>query len=207
MEKFDRHALVAALDAVGDLLYERGHTAKVLVVGGAALVLRGLVERTTVDVDVLALLYESGLSHPDPFPPHIQEIVETVANEYGYASDWMNGHAARLWNDVWPEGLPEQLQKGVIWKTYGGLQVGLVGREALVALKVYAVVNGDSRQTVIETGQLATDANTLRHLNDLTRLAPSDAELAEAKLWLEEQNQGQSFLRALEAVLRHVQGT
>lgn len=42
------------LTALGETLQEAGEPVALLVVGGASLSLRGLVERTTKDVDVIA---------------------------------------------------------------------------------------------------------------------------------------------------------
>jgi hypothetical protein len=51
----DTHfALDQALRAAGDLLARRGQTATIVVVGGTALNLMHVVERTTRDVDVIA---------------------------------------------------------------------------------------------------------------------------------------------------------
>ncbi len=66
--------LERGLAAVGDLLAAEGVEVGIIVAGGTALNLLGIVQRTTEDVDVLAVLQDragSGgvtLAPPDPLP-------------------------------------------------------------------------------------------------------------------------------------------
>jgi len=55
-----RAALVEALQAVGERLAYDGATCTLVVVGGAALNLLGIVDRPTIDVDVLARVGDDG---------------------------------------------------------------------------------------------------------------------------------------------------
>lgn len=61
-------SLDQALRATGELLARRGQTAAVVVVGGTALNLLGVIERATRDVDVIA----AGILQPDGPPADIQ---------------------------------------------------------------------------------------------------------------------------------------
>lgn len=186
MNQLDSDALNEALTAVGEVLAERGHTARVLVVGGAAQILRGLTDRLTVDVDVLALDYDGTLANPDPLPPHLQAAVDLVARNYGYDTDWLNGKVAVFFGDGWPDGLPPDVLADVEWREFGGLSIGLAGTPVLIALKLYAVANAvahndpDARDRPETSG----DADVQRHWRDLVRLEPTDDDLTRSLTWL-----------------------
>ena len=53
-----------ALTAVGEILAAEGKSAAIVIVGGAALNLLGVVDRATRDVDVMALAEPSDTEHP-----------------------------------------------------------------------------------------------------------------------------------------------
>lgn len=53
--------------------------ARIIVVGGAALVLRGDVHRPTGDVDVLAEVINDSLLLPRPFSASLEQAIERVA--------------------------------------------------------------------------------------------------------------------------------
>ena len=68
-----RKDLENALQAVGELLSSAGQRISIVVIGGAALHLQGVIERTTRDVDVVALTNEPGgfeqlIRPPKPLP-------------------------------------------------------------------------------------------------------------------------------------------
>ena len=82
-----------ALRALGEILAALGERVGIVVLGGAALNLLGVVERLTTDVDVLALGHpgrRSRLSRPDPLPPVLVSAVERVARDLGLSPDWLN---------------------------------------------------------------------------------------------------------------------
>ena len=104
-----------------------------MVVGGATLNLLGLIDRTTQDVDVIALASDpvgavpALLGPPDPLPDALQRAIVRVARDFGLAPDWINTAIARQWS----QGLPPWLPHDITWRRYGGLHVGLVGGERL----------------------------------------------------------------------------
>lgn len=53
---YARARLEQALQALGDLLMDRGEPYTVVAIGGGALQFRGLTERSTEDIDVVAML-------------------------------------------------------------------------------------------------------------------------------------------------------
>lgn len=164
----------------------------IVVVGGASLAARGIVDRTTNDVDVIARVEEiSGelrLSRASPFPAAFAESVERVARDYQLPREWLNSVVDRQWD----AGLPPHLMHDVLWKRYSTLSVGYVGRRALISLKLFAAVDQGEKS---------------KHWQDLLVLHPSDKELDEAEAWVEDQDaseQFRDFLRQASERLRKI---
>ena len=161
------------------------------MVGGATLNLLGLIERTTQDVDVIALAADpigvvpALLAPPDPLPDALQRAILRVSRDFGLAPDLINTAIARQWS----QGLPPWLSHDITWRRYGGLHLGLVGRRTLLALKLFAAVDQSVRSV---------------HAQDLLALAPSDAELEEAAAWVVTQDASDSFPRLIAEVVEHV---
>lgn len=178
-----------ALSAVGELLAaERTHVS-IVVVGGATLNLLGIVRRSTRDVDVIARAFrdEEGTLHltrAEPFPPALRTAIATVARDLGLPGDWMNAEVGMQWS----QGLPPWILADIEWRPHAGLSVGLVGRRTLIALKLFAAVDGTSRV----------------HLQDLLALRPSDAELGESAAWVEGQDAAAEFPALVAEVVAHV---
>jgi len=163
-----------ALTALGEQLSAESVELRIVVVGGAALNLLGIVRRTTRDEDVIALATSgpSGmqLQNPDPLPEALTRGIRIVARDLQIPPDWMNSAVAGQWQT----GLPAAMEQRLTWRQFGALWVGLAGRADLVALKVYAAAD-----------QPGPDS---RHMQDLFALAPSEAELAGAATWIETQD-------------------
>lgn len=181
--------LEAALRAVGELLEADGVHVAVVVVGGAALTLQGIVERGTFDIDVIARAEAEGdsmiLVEAEPLPTALTDAVTTVARDLTLQADWMNTVVARQWT----QGLPPGTAEGITWRTYGGLTVGLVGRGTLIALKLFAAADRGPDSV---------------HVQDLVALDPDADELAEAAAWIRGQDAAPEFPGILEEVLTHV---
>jgi hypothetical protein len=180
-----------ALAAVGDLLQAGGEEIAVVVVGGATLNLLGIVRRSTSDVDVIAQAYrdEAGqlrLAHAEPFPESLQRAIQTVARDFSLAADWMNAAVGKQW----AQGLPPSTSEEITWRTYGGLDVGLVGRRALITLKLFATVDQGPKSV---------------HHQDLVELAPTDDELREAAAWVETQDASPIFPQLVQEAVAFVQ--
>ena len=184
-----------ALHAVGGLLRAEDAHAAVVVVGGASLSLLGLVPRTTRDVDVIARVQEpepdaepggnaiSGhLVPPDPLPEPLVRAIRTVARDFGLPAYWMNTDVALQWR----YGLPPALEEELTWRRYDALTVGLVGRGSLIALKLFAAVDGGP------TGV---------HFQDLVALRPTEDELSQAASWVRTQDASSVFLQMVGEVV------
>ncbi len=178
-----------ALAAVGDLLAAEGHTAAIVIVGGAALNLLGVVARSTRDVDVLAVATAPGkaLRRPEPLPAPLAKAVARVARDLELSPDWLNAQVAGQWDT----GLPPGLETRVAWKRYGGLAVGIADRRDIVFFKLYAAADDVGTQS--------------RHFQDLLALAPTAEELGAAASWVKEQDPSPDFGAVVDQVVRHAQ--
>ncbi len=130
-----RHEMNA--DEIEEGLRKVGHaldwpgTVEVLLVGGAAGLITGLLARgrTTIDCDVLAYTPANAWTR-------VEAAAEAVARELGFSPTWLN-------SDVQVRLSPEMLPKGwqdrrVLVGRYGKLHVFAVSRADLIALKFLA---------------------------------------------------------------------
>jgi len=184
--------LEAPLRAIGDLLDRRGHAAAIVIVGGTALNLLGIVSRTTRDVDVIAVgnltegIPPSTLLPPDPLPEYLLELIARVARDFGISDDWMNFVAGGQWQT----GLPPGFEERVSWQRMGALWIGLPGRIDLISLKLYAAADDIGPSS--------------RHFTDLIALDPTSDELVAAADWIGTQDPSPDFSKVVAEVVHHV---
>jgi len=171
--------LSLAINRVGELLQAQGQVYRIVIIGGAAMNLLGFVRRTTSDVDILAfgdqradMLPIRIHPPPEPLPAELIRAAEAVARAMDLRLDWLNALPAGQWK----LGLPPGLEDRVEWRTFSSLEVGLVARQDLVFLKLYAAADDTGPKSV--------------HFQDLVALAPSDEELEAARIWVVAQDTG-----------------
>jgi hypothetical protein len=182
-----RAAVEAALNAVGERLAYASEPCTIVVLGGAAVNLLGIVDRPTIDVDVLARADEAGAIHPpDPLPDALQRAIAAVARDQGLLEHWMNTTVA----DQWRFGLPPGLAERIEWRSYGGLRVGIVGRRDLICFKLYASADQTGPDNV--------------HVRDLLALKPNDEELGWAAEWVRSQDPSPQFHQTVGKVVEYV---
>lgn len=184
-----------ALQLVGELLAADGLRHDIVILGGAALNLLGLVERATIDVDILAFAAPAGvgaagappLQPPtEPLPASLVAAARTVARDLGLDPHWLNTGPALQWR----AGLPVGLATRVHWYRFSGLHVGLVDRYDLIFFKLFAAADAAGPSSV--------------HYQDLLALRPNAAELQAAGEWVATQDASPAFATVLDTVLRHV---
>jgi hypothetical protein len=189
-----------ALTQVGEQLAYELLRFSVVVVGGAALNLLGIVKRSTSDVDILAFSNDvenssdEALSRaPEPVPPELALAIEIVAGEMNLDPHWLNVGPGLQW----AQGLPEGLGKRLLWNHYGpsdepafGLDVGLASRYDLIFFKLYAAADHASTGSV--------------HYKDLLALEPTPEELDAAADWIRPQNASPEFHKILDQLLDHL---
>jgi hypothetical protein len=158
----------------------------VMVCGGSALNLSGLITRTTEDVDELGI--ESGVRELEPLPEWLLRCAEEVGVELGLEEDWFNDAASVLKNLGYPAGLMERAKR----ERFGdGFEVAIASRMDLIAMKCLAALDPKSGR---------------KHLEDLVDLAPSGEEVLFAQSWLFARPTSPQFRQAFErlcAVLGH----
>ncbi len=184
MTDLDRSSLTEALHALGDVLESRGYSFELVLVGGAALLLRGTVSRPTKDGDVVGERRPDGsIARLHVLPPELAQAALDVARAYGLADDWLNLGPASLLDGPLPDGFAERLDP----VEFAALRLWIAGREDLVALKLWA-----SADRWPAPG---------RHLADLLALAPTTDELGRAAEWTRLRDSSSGYRELLAAVL------
>ena len=179
-----------ALQAVGDLLADENERFAIVVIGGAALQLLGIVRRTTHDVDVVAFGHATApptrlIRPPNPLPAPLVRAVRAVARDRDLGEDWLNGGPGGQWDN--PSPLPPGFESRVHWQSFGGLEVGIADRFDLVHFKLEAAADHP------------TSAN--RHFRDLLALSPTPPELRTAANWVRENNADNGYYASVERVI------
>ncbi len=173
------------LGALGEQLAAAGQQFDLVVIGGSALLALGLVERTTRDVDVLAISGPEGLVPADPLPSALAQARDRVAQDFGLPADWLNPGPTELLRF----GLPEGFLSRVEARTYGtALTVRYAGRLDQIHFKLYAMV----------------DQGAGRHEADLRALDPTADELLAAARWARTHDPSDGFRQELVAALAHL---
>ncbi|WP_129630279.1 DUF6036 family nucleotidyltransferase [Candidatus Oscillochloris fontis] len=143
--------MTQALTRLGALAAEQGHTLTLVVVGGAALVLRYQARLSTQDVDAFFVT-----------PPERRETrawATIVARELGLPADWLNDGA---------KGFMQDMSYGPLLIDAPGIKVYQISAEQLLAMKLSAWRDEQD------------EADALVVLNDLAAHYPSKEALWDA---------------------------
>jgi hypothetical protein len=179
--------IAAVLTAVGELIAADGVTYAIVIIGGAALNLSGIIGRPTNDVDILAWRTEGKITRPpDLLPLPLVRAIGAVADRFGLPADWLNTLAASQWDTGLPPGLTERVR----WRDYAALTVGVIDRYDLIFFKVYAAADSGPRD---------------RHYQDLLALRPTGGELTAAIAWVRTQDPSVEFAGMLENLYHRLQ--
>lgn len=181
---FSREGLESALRTLGAVLESRGESSRILVAGGSSLLLLGLVERPTADLDVIGLAQGSHYIKAAAIPPELAAAVRDVGAALGLSKTWLNNGPASLFDF----GLPQGFEERVTIQQYSTLEVHITGRADLVAFKLYAAVDQSGFQTS-------------KHFTDLQDIDPTTPELLSAARWTRTQDPSEVFLGDLLKVL------
>lgn len=161
----------SALRRLGAVLGD-GPEIEILLVGGAAGMITGLLPstRVTTDCDVMAYL-----------PPDTMVTVESaaaeVAEELGMATNWLNSDV-QLRRDTLPDGWePRKIAAGM----YGRLRVSAVSRPDLIAMKVLAARDQDIED--LQAMRIRSDdvAFIETYLNTLASKGTQQGQINEAR--------------------------
>lgn len=174
---------------MAEQLSARGERFELVIIGGAALLALGLVDRVTRDVDVVAVRQGESLLSPEPLPPALREARDRVAADFGISQSWLNSGPGTFVRDGLPAGFVERLET----RTYGqSLVVHFASRVDQIHFKLYAAV----------------DMGPGKHESDLRVLQPTKEELLEAARWSRALDPSPGFKQVLQECLVHfgVQG-
>jgi len=180
------------LNALGDQLEEiLEKPIELLVCGGSALNLLGLVQRTTEDVDILAYVRrdEEGkvsIINAEPLTPELTEAAKKVGRDFNLSERWLNpGPASAV--DL---GLPEGLMGRAITRQYGKrLIIHFLGRYDQIHFKLYAAV----------------DQGAGKHLDDLLALKPTSEEIENAARWSMTHDVSEGYKQNLRDLLSYLE--
>ncbi len=176
------HQLLAAL---GEQLAAAGEHFELVVIGGSGLLALGMIERSTRDVDLLALQLDEKLESARPLPEPLKVARDRVARDFGLPEDWLNPGPTDLLDFGLPKGFVERLER----RPFGdGLTVYLASRYDQIHFKLYALV----------------DRGPGKHEEDLRALSPSDDELQQAGNWARSQDPSEGFAEMLGKTLTHL---
>lgn len=176
-----------AFSRLGEFLKEEGIALRLVVVGGAALNLLGLVSRTTTDADVIAVERGGKLVAPSDLPPALAQGAAAVAASLRLSPDWLNtGPALQM-----RFGLPPGFQERITWLEFDTLHVGLASRLDLITLKLFAAVDHWPARGV--------------HYRDLVALAPEIREMTLGADWVKTQDVSPDFPDLVDAVVAQLE--
>lgn len=89
---------------LGQLLADRGYHYEVVAIGGGSLLLLRLIERTTKDLDLVALLKNGQLISANPLPSPLLQAAKDVGNALELGQDWLNIGPSSLLEGGLPKG-------------------------------------------------------------------------------------------------------
>jgi len=172
----------------GRLKMNRSHSFSIVVCGGTALNAMHLIQRTTKDVDIVALMDSNNqLVDPAPLPEELLVAAKEVADTLSLPQDWLNNGPSSGDGGLFRLGLPDGFKKRLI-KNYQGeqLTVYLASRLDQIHFKLYAAV----------------DQFGSYHASDLKQLSPSDEELIQAIRWAITHDPSEGFQTAIKLFLQ-----
>ena len=162
--ELDFTTLENALIMLGQRLLRSKQHYEVIAIGGASLVLLGYIDRTTKDLDLVALMEAGRLISAKPLPQGLLKEIMEVGTALELGEYWVNGGPTTLLES----GLPEGFKGRLVVRNYDGLTIHFAGRLDQICFKLYAAVD---------------QGPTSKHFADLKRLEPTHNELLTAKTW------------------------
>lgn len=187
----DQKDIEVILSALGEQLESlAAEPAELLVCGGSALNILGLVQRATKDVDVLAYVNrntagQGSFISADPLNEKLITASKKVARDFNLTEDWLNAGPAAA-TDL---GLPDGILKRVTTRQYGQkLTIHFMGRYDQIHFKLYAAV----------------DQGAGKHFDDLLALNPTPDELEQAARWSMTHDVSEGYRQVLKDLLNHM---
>lgn len=174
------------LSALGEQLAAAGERFELVVIGGAGLLALGKIERSTRDVDIVALREEGELASASPLPGSLLRARNRVTRDFGLDEDWLNGEPTGLLRLGLPDGFVDRLER----HDYGeGLVVHLAAPYDQIHFKLYAMVDAGGPG---------------KHEQDLRALEPSAEELLAAAAWSRRHDPSEGYRGMLIGALEYL---
>lgn len=183
--RLDQERTGLVLAALGEQLAAAGARFELVAIGGSALLALGLVDRTTRDIDLVALLEDGHLVTATPLPSPLVQARNRVANDFELDESWLNAAPSSLLDFGLPSGFLERVET----RPYGpALTVHFAGRLDQIHFKLYALV----------------DQGPGKHEADLKALEPTREELLQAARWAITHDPSDGFRTELLAALTYL---
>jgi hypothetical protein len=181
----NRDAADRLLSALGEQLSAVGERSELVVIGGSGLLALGLIERSTRDVDLLALRAGDELNSAKPLPAALEAARDRVARDFSLPVEWLNPGPTNLLTLGLPDGFLNRLER----RDYGdSLTVYFASRYDQIHFKLYALV----------------DQGPGKHEADLRALSPTEEELLAAAHWSRSHDPSEGYAQMLRDVLTHL---
>ena len=188
-ESLDRTTLDLAMRSLAIRLEENGaDRVQIVVCGGSALILTGMVPRTTKDVDVVALIRSGALISPAPLPSALCQAAQEVAEDLALDPNWLNNGPSSGEGGLFQMGLPDGFVDRLTSEPHGErLVVHFIGRLDQIHFKLYASVDRGGY-----------------HIEDLRSLKPTPDELEAAGRWCMTHDVSDGFSMVLKRMLKEL---
>lgn len=185
----DRESLVLALRSLAIRLDEnRAVPIELVICGGSALIMTGMIARTTRDVDIVALMRHGVLSDPEPLPASLLQAIHEVAEDLRLKNDWLNNGPSHGEGGLFRMGLPAGFAGRLSSHPYGPrLTVHFIDRFDQIHFKLYASADRGGY-----------------HITDLLALKPQPDELEAAARWTMTHDVSEGFASGLKKLLRGI---
>jgi hypothetical protein len=180
--ELDQFSLEAALVNLGRVLEERGLAYDLVTIGGSSLMLLGLLQRPTRDLDVVAVVEGQHYVKVRELPGPLQRAVEEIGQVLNIGSNWLNLGPADLMDFGLPEGFSDRTEV----RKYGPLTLHVAGRTDQIALKLYASADQGVQS---------------KHFQDLQMLRATHEELINAARWTTTHDPSEGFRGELIVIL------
>ena len=186
--KLPYETLDAALKLLdGRLTLNGSKECGLVVCGGTALNALDLVQRTTQDVDIVALMDNAReLADPAPLPLELLAAANEVADTLNLSKDWLNNGPSSGDGGLFRLGLPHGFKERLVKNFQGDrLAIYYASRLDQIHFKLYAAID-----------QLGS-----YHSADLNELKPTEAELLQALQWTTTHDPSDGFRLAIKLFL------
>lgn len=157
---------------------------ELVVCGGSALIALGLIERTTRDIDVVAVVKGNLFADPEPLPAEMIKAAARIAQYSDLPADWLNTGPADIFRMGLPDGFGNRL---VTWHVGRNLVIHFISRLDQIHFKLYAAVDRGGY-----------------HITDLMALNPCDNEILQAARWARTHDVSDGFKEMLEFLLKEL---